>query len=52
MSTSPQTLASGRAKTRLVNAHKEEYDRLYQEELNKVGIKTRDQQFQERYNNE
>lgn len=49
MTSSQQTLAAGRAKTRLANAHKDEYDRLYQEELNRVGILTRHQQFEERY---
>lgn len=49
MTASPHTLAAGRAKTRLVNAHKEEYDRYYQAELNRVGIKTRNQVIEERY---
>ncbi len=51
MTSSQQTLAAGRAKTRLVNAHKYEYDRLYQDELNRIGILTRHQQFEERYGN-
>jgi hypothetical protein len=49
MTASPHTLAAGRAKTRLVNAHKEEYDRYYQAELNRVGIQTRKQITEERY---
>ena len=49
MTASPQTSAAGRAKTRLVNAHKEEFNRLYEEELNRVGIQSRKQQLEERY---
>lgn len=52
MATSQQTLASGRAKTRLVLAHKDEFDRLYQEELNKVGLQTRKQIIEKRYKEE
>jgi hypothetical protein len=44
-----RSYAGARAKTRLVNLHKEEYDRLYQEELNRLGMLSREQQFEERY---
>lgn len=52
MSASQQIQASGRAKQRLIMKHRDEYNKLYQEELNKVGIKTREQQLEERYTSE
>ena len=44
--------ASSQARTRLVMAHKEEYNLYYQQELNKAGIQTRNQAMKEKYNYE
>jgi hypothetical protein len=35
--------AGNRARTRLARKYKDEYDMLYEQELNKLGIKTRNQ---------
>ena len=45
-----RALAYARAKTRLVRKYKDDMLILYTEELNKIKLKSRDQQFQERYN--
>jgi hypothetical protein len=47
MTNNPASKASNRARTRLAQKYKEEFDLLYQEELNKLGIKTRKQQQDE-----
>ena len=44
--------ASSQARTRLVMAHKEEYNLYYQQALNKAGIQTRNQTMKEKYNYE
>ena len=43
-SPNPAGKASNRARTRLARKYKDEYDILYEQELNKLGIKTRNQQ--------
>jgi hypothetical protein len=47
-----QGWASNQARTRLVQAHKEEFDLYYQQALNKAGIKSRNQEMKEKYNYE
>jgi hypothetical protein len=44
--------ASNQARTRLVNAHKEEFDLYYEQALNKAGVQTRNQIMKEKYNYE
>ena len=47
-----RALAYARAKTRLVRKYKDDMLILYTEELNKMKLKSRDQQFKERYNSD
>jgi hypothetical protein len=41
------SIANNRARTRLVQQHKAEFDIYYQQELNALGVKTRNQRQEE-----
>jgi|APGre2960657373_1045057.scaffolds.fasta_scaffold344212_2 hypothetical protein len=45
-----RALAYARAKTRLARKYKDDMLILYTEELNRMQLKSREQQFTERYN--